>query len=183
MPRGRLALFTVVAIAGAFVATGAQSGGAATSPSLTADPTHGPAGTTILVSGTACPDPSWDTSLTWRVHVQIQPPGSAPATGEVTPPSGTPTTPIGFTAEGYPGRADATATPAADGTWSTQVTIPDSGPLAAVPGTYPIGALCYAIEGAEAGTIVYPAQTFTVPPPSAPPSPPRAIVTHPALTG
>jgi hypothetical protein len=91
-------------------------------------------------------------------------------------------TPIAFTAEGYIGRADAYTTPASDGTWSTDITIPGSGDLAAVAGNYPIDALCYANEGAEAGTIGYPAQTFSVPViDQVTPPPPR--ITNPNFTG
>ena len=152
------------------------------SPSLAIEPTTGPAGTTIHVIGTGCPDPSWDTSLTWTVHVQIQEQGSTPRAGTVTPPSGTPTTLIVFPAVGYPGAAAATATPAAEGTWSADITIPGDGPFAAGPGSYPIGALCYAMEGAEAGTIDYAAVTFVVPPTTSP-IVPTPIAASPNLTG
>ena len=58
--------------------------------------------------------------------------------------------------------------PASDGTWSADITIPSDGAFAAGPGTNPIGALCYATEGAEAGTIDYTAETFVVPPTTSP---------------
>ena len=152
------------------------------SPSLAIEPTTDPAGTTIHVTGTGCPDPSWDTSLTWTVHVRIQEQGSTPRAATVTPPSGTPTTLIVFPAVGYPGAAAATATPAAEGTWSADITIPGDGPLAAGPGSYPIGALCYAMEGAEVGTIDYAAETFVVPPTTSP-IVPTPIAASPNLTG
>ena len=178
----------VVMAAIALVAAGAGTSRADGLPSLTIDPTAGPAGTTIGVSGTGCPDASWDGSLTWRVHVQIREPGSTPSPGGVTSASGSPKTVIAFTAEGYPGRADATATPAADGTWSTDITIPGSGPTLALPADYPVSALCYAHEGAEGGTIEYPAATFVVvqvdpPPLPPPPPPPPPVVTNPNFTG
>jgi hypothetical protein len=157
---------------------------AADAPSLTISPTSGPAGTTIHVTGSGCPDPAWDTSLTWTVHVQTLPPNSAPAVEKVTPPTGgTPTTPIAFPAVGYPGVVDASVTPAADGTWSADITMPTTGGLmATVPGSYPVGALCYATEGTEAGTINYPSETFVVPP-TASPVVPTPITVSPNLTG
>ena len=173
------AVASVVVATIVLVGVGTGTGRAAVSPSFAIDPTGGIEGTTIHVSGTGCPDSSWDAAFTWRVHVQIQPEGSTPPPGVVTQPSGTPATAVAFTQEGYPGRADATATPAADGTWSTDITIPATGTLAAVPGNYPIGALCYASEGAEAGTIRYPAQTFIV----LGVDPPPPVVTTPTFTG
>jgi hypothetical protein len=155
---------------------------AAVAPSLAIEPTTGPAGTNIHVTGTGCPDPSWDTSLTWTVHVQIETQGSTSRAGTVTQPSGTPTTPIAFPAIGYPGVAVASATPAADGTWSADITIPGDGAFAAGPGSYPIGALCYATEGAEAGTIDYAGETFVVPPTTTP-IVPTPIGASPSLTG
>jgi hypothetical protein len=183
-------LLTVVAVAAVIALVGLMTsgaGGTAVLPSLTIAPVTGPAGTTIHVSGTGCPDSSWDTSLHWHVHVQIAPAGSASATLTVTPPSGTPKTPIAFTTEGYPGRADADTTSASAGSWSTDITIPATGDLAAGSGSYPITALCFAAEGAEAGTIRYPSETFVVPPttpnPSPSPSAPTPLVTSPAFTG
>jgi hypothetical protein len=179
----RLQVLVVVVVATiVLVASGSVTSRAAESPSLTIDPTFGLPGTTIHVSGTGCPDSSWDISLTWLIHVQIRPAGSTPSAGVVTQPSGTPMTPIAFTAEGYVGRADAFVTPAGDGTWSTDITIPGTGDLAAVAGNYPIDALCYAQEGAEAGTIGYAAQTFAVPVIDYPPPPPPRI-TNPNFTG
>jgi hypothetical protein len=179
MKRRWLARIELMVVTIVFVAAGSARSSATESPSMTIDPTNGLAGTTIHVSGSGCPDASWDTSLTWLVHVQIQPAGSTPSTGAVTQPSGAPKTQIGFTQEGYAGRADATATAASDGTWSTDITIPGGGSMVAGPGNYPIGALCYAQEGAEAGTMAYAAQTFAV----AVIDPPPPIVTTPTFTG
>ncbi len=161
--------------------------GAATDPVLTISPSEGTvlaAGFTVHVSGTGCPDRAWDDSLEWRVHVQTLPGGSAPTSLTVTPPSGTPSTPLAFPAVGYPGVAIADATPSADGSWAVDLVIPGSGEFAVVPGqTYPIAATCYAVEGIEAGTIRYGSQTFSAfakggPPPATPP-----IEAAPTLTG
>ena len=160
---------------------GSSAVAAPVAPSLTITPLTGPAGTTLHVTGSGCPDSSWDTSLTWRIHVQTQPQGSTPAAGVITEPSGTPTNPIAFPAIGYPGVATVTATPAPDGSWAADLTIPATGALAAVPGNYPVGAVCYATEGIEAGTIVYAAATFVVP--DTPPQAPIAPLPIPAVPG
>ena len=48
----------------------------------------------------------------------------APDKAEVTQPTGTPTTPIGFTQEGYPGRVDVETQPHRRGFWTARFTIP-----------------------------------------------------------
>jgi hypothetical protein len=167
---------------GAAVLVPASAGAAGNEPSLTIGPTSGLPGTTIHVRGSGCPDASWDTTLTWRVRVQTQQPDTTPSSGSVTQPSGTPTTPITFPLVGYTGLAEATVAPASDGTWSTDITIPTTGDFAAPPGFYAIGALCYADEGIEAGTIEYAAQTFELVGDD-PLPPPRPLVTNPTFTG
>ena len=176
-----LCFLWAIGLAGPWLAATAAS--AAATPSLAIAPTSGPAGTTIHVSGTSCPDTSWDTTLHWAVHVQVLPGGSADAALTVTPPNGTPHTPFVYTLEGYPGRADASTSAASDGSWAVDVTVPAIGGLAAVPGTYPVSATCYATEGTEAGTIGYPSQDFTVPAPTPAPQPPAPVPAPPVLTG
>jgi hypothetical protein len=168
---------------------GAAASGA-TDPTLTIAPNEGtvlPAGFTVHVTGTGCPDAAWDDSLEWRVHVQTLQGGTAPTSLVVTPPSGTPSTPLAFPAVGYPGVASVDTTPAADGSWTADLVIPGSGALAAEPGqTYPISATCYALEGVEAGTITYASQSFTAfakggPPPITTVTPP--IIAAPTFSG
>lgn len=177
-------IFALPVLSVGTVATGA------TDPTLAINPTQGtvlPAGFTVHVTGTGCPDSSWDDSLEWRVHVQILPGGSALTSLVVTPPSGTPSTPLAFPAVGYPGVASADTTPQADGRWAVDLVIPGSGELAAEPGqTYPITATCYAAQGVEAGTISYASQGFLAfakggPPPITNATPP--IEAAPTFTG
>lgn len=184
MRRLTLLLLSVLSAIGVATPWLATTAGAAAAPSLAITPTNGPAGTTIHVSGTGCPDSSWDTTLHWAIHVTIAARDSAATVLTVTQPNGTPHTPLGFTLEGYPGRADASTAPASDGSWAVDVTIPATGGvLAAVPGTYPVTATCYATEGVEAGTITYPSQGFTVPATSDAPQPPAPVPAPPVLTG
>ena len=145
-------------------------------PSLAISSTAGFAGTTIHVSGTGCPDTTWDTSLHWSVHVETEPAGSAPQPLRVTAPSGTPMTPIGFALPTHAGIAIADVAPAPDGSWSADLRIPDA-VFAAGPGNYPVSALCYAAEGTEAGMIEYAAQTFAVA------ASPASVETQPSFTG
>ena len=128
-------------------------------------PRSGPPGTTITVRGSACP-PSDRGQYIWTVHVGTDPSWATPAPSRVTPPSGEPTSPIGFTARGYPGRVDGEVVPGPDGRWIAHLTIPERGTSAfpATPGRYPITALCYATEGAEAGFVSYRARAFLVTP-------------------
>ena len=173
-----------VAIAAlSFIALGTAPSIAAESPSLTIEPNGGLPGTLIHVSGTGCPDATWDTQLTWQVRVQTEQPGTTPSAGAVTPPSGTPTTPIAFPAVAYPGFVESTVTPASDGTWQTDITIPTTGDFAGPSGIYEIGALCYADEGVEAGTIEYAAHSFELIHDDPLPPPPPPLVTNPNFTG
>jgi hypothetical protein len=82
----------------------------------------------------------------------------------VQPSGGTPSTPIAFTQQGYAGRVDADAVPNKQGRWSVQFPIPEAGHsiFPATPGKYPVTALCYATEGAEAGTVSYNVGIFKV---------------------
>jgi hypothetical protein len=186
MTRRLLLLATILALP--LLSVGAASG--ATDPVLTISPNQGtvlPAGLTIHVTGTGCPDGAWDDSLQWRVHVQTLQGGSAPTSLVVTSPSGTPSTVLAFPALGYPGAATADTTPAADGSWAVDLVVPGSGDLAAEPGkTYPVSAICYAAEGIEAGTITYASQSFTAfakggPPPVTTVIPP--IIAAPTFSG
>jgi hypothetical protein len=82
--------------------------------------------------------------------------------GSVTPPTGTtPETPVGFSAVGWPGRADADATVAKDGSWTTHISVPEM-PHGWPTAKYPVGAVCYANEGAEAGMIQYADALLTI---------------------
>jgi hypothetical protein len=185
----RLAFLSVLFVI-PLISVGSAAHGA-TDPTLTISPSEGtvpPAGITVHVAGTGCPDPSWDDALEWRVHVQTLQGGSAATLLVVTPPSGTPTHPLAFPAIGFPGAASAGTTPAADGSWAVDLVIPGSdSSLAAIPGeTYPITATCYAAEGVEAGTISYASQGFLMfakdgPPPVTTVTPP--IQAAPAFTG
>jgi hypothetical protein len=167
-----------------------SAAGGATDPTLSISPNQGTvlaAGFTIHVSGSGCPDSAWDDSLEWHVHVQTLQGDSAGAALTITPPSGTPSTPLAFPAIGYPGVATADTTPAADGSWAVDLVIPGSGTLAANPGSvYPVTATCYAAEGVEAGTIGYASQGFTAfakggPPPITTVTPP--IIAAPTFSG
>ena len=133
-------------------------------PVATVEPVSGPPGTVVVVSGGSCPEPSWYASYNWKVHVQISPEGAAPSAGQITAPTGEPPSGgFGFTMEGYPGRMDADTTPASDGAWSVTLKIPDAGDdFPAVPGVYPISALCYPAEGANLGHVIYAQPLFEV---------------------
>jgi hypothetical protein len=161
----RRLVLLAISLALALVSVEAVANGATDRP-LTISPSQGTvlaAGVTVHVTGTGCPDPSWDDTLEWHVHVRTLQGGSAPTPLLVTPPSGTPTNPLAFPAIGFAGAASADTTPAADGSWAVDLVIPgsDSGSLAANPGeTYPITATCYAAEGIEAGTIRYASEEF-----------------------
>ena len=164
-----------------------MAGGAAETqpavPAATIDPASASPGDTITVSGGGCPQPGWDASLTWTVHVQISAPDSLaalpPPRGITAPTGEKPHSPVAFTAEGYTGRSDATGSPRADGTWSVPLEVPGPGdPFPAAPGQYPISALCFAAEGAEAGTVAYALPILTVTAASAPP-----VAMAPAFTG
>jgi hypothetical protein len=156
----RLAVLPVASCLLLAVPTGAS---AQEAPTATIEPTTGPPGTTVTVSGSGCPSPSWG-DYSWSVHVQVRRSTESPSSGQVAEPTGEePRGPVGFTAEGYTGRADADAAPAEDGSWTVRLTIPgaqDNFP--AVAGEYPISALCYAEQGLEAGSISYGQPVFTV---------------------
>ena len=126
-------------------------------------PTSGPPGTTVTVHGSGCPQPGWG-DYSWRVHVGTGAAGTTRVPSSVTPPSGEPKTPIAFTDQGYPGRVEVEVTPGRKGRWVAHLTIPTKGHsvFPATPGKYPVGALCYAMEGAEAGQVNYNLGTFTV---------------------
>jgi hypothetical protein len=64
---------------------------------------------------------------------------------------------------GVSGRVDGEVVPGPDGRWIAHLTIPEQGASAfpATPGRYPITALCYATEGAEAGYVSYRARHFS----------------------
>ena len=83
---------------------------------------------------------------------------------KVTTPNGDPRTPIAFATDLYPGKVETDVVPQANGRWIARLTIPKRVALGAptMPGHYPIGALCYATEGAEAGLVNYQAASFTV---------------------
>jgi hypothetical protein len=184
----RLVLLAII-FALPLVSAGGVANGA-TDPTLTISPSQSTvlaAGVTVHVTGTGCPDPSWDDTLEWHVHVHTLQGDSAATTLTTTPPSGTPSTPLAFPAIGYPGVATADSTPATDGSWAVDLVIPGSGEFAANPGSvYPITATCFAAEGVEAGTISYASQGFTAfakgaPPPITAGTPP--IVAAPTFTG
>jgi hypothetical protein len=133
-------------------------------PAVSIEPSTGPAGTTITVSGTGCPQGGWG-AFTWQVHVAVGHNGAAPSAGSITEPDGAAANGVGtfFTQEGYAGRADADATPDSSGSWSVQLKMPGPGDnFPATPGTYPVGALCYATEGTNVGRVAYAAAGFDV---------------------
>ena len=81
------------------------------------------------------------------------------------PTGGTPTTPIAFATVGYPGRVDADTAPNTKGRWSARFTMAAKSERSlppTMPGKYPVYALCYATEGAEAGQVNYKVGTFKV---------------------
>lgn len=179
-----------VVVAGLLVVSGwvSLSDGAAETappavPAATIDPASASPGDTITVSGSECPQSGWDKSLAWTVHVQISAPDSLtalpPPRGVTAPTGEMPHSPVAFTAEGYTGRSDATGSPRADGTWLVPLEVPGPGePFPAEPGQYPISALCFAAEGAEAGTVGYARPSLIV---TAASVPPVAVV--PSFTG
>jgi hypothetical protein len=133
-------------------------------PAVSIEPTTGPAGTTITVSGTGCPQGEWG-AFTWQVHVGVGRNGEVPSAGSITEPDGSAANGVGtsFTQDGYPGRADADATPDTSGSWSVQLKIPGPGDnLPATPGRYPVGAVCYAKEGTNVGRVNYATAQFDV---------------------
>jgi LPXTG-motif cell wall-anchored protein len=161
--RSRLALMPL-----SFVMLAAPLAGVARAdgPSIEIEPVSGPAGTTVTVSGSGCPQSGWG-AYTWSVHVQVGPPGAEPSVGLVTEPDGQPPdgSPPLFTLEGYPGRADADTAPNADGSWTVALTIgAPTAPFPPVPGRYPIRASCAAMEGSNLGRVSYATAMFEVSP-------------------
>lgn len=153
---------TVDCIAG-YIPAADRSSRCVPSTTITVSPHRGPAGTTITVKGAACPQAGW-AHETWHVHVGTGLAGTTPAPAKATPPSGDPKTPIAFTDSLYPGKVEADVTPRPDGRWVARFVLPKTVALGipTTPGRYPIGALCYAAEGAEAGLVNYTAGSFVV---------------------
>ena len=158
-----LSLLGGLALAGATHAVGATP---PTSPGITISPRSGPVGTVVTVKGAGCPPNGWG-HYSWTVHVQtgLVDTSNPLDAGRVVQPTGTPTTPIAFTTQGYPGRVDVDTAPNEHGRWTARFKMPAKAQPSfppTQPGKYPVYALCYATEGAEAGQVNYKVGTFKV---------------------